>query len=38
VPLEDSLSVLVELRDQGLIRRIGLSGGFNLLAAAESHR
>jgi len=26
VPLEDSLGVLVELRDQGLIRRIGLSG------------
>ncbi|MFJ8964607.1 aldo/keto reductase [Lentzea sp. NPDC102401] len=26
VPLEDSLGVLVELRDQGLVRRIGLSG------------
>jgi pyridoxine 4-dehydrogenase len=26
VPLEDSLGALVELRDQGLIRRIGLSG------------
>jgi pyridoxine 4-dehydrogenase len=26
VPLEDSLGVLVELREQGLIRRIGLSG------------
>ncbi|WP_433437167.1 aldo/keto reductase [Nonomuraea sp. CA-141351] len=26
VPLEDSLGVLIELRDQGLIRRIGLSG------------
>ena len=26
VPLEDALGVLVELRDQGLIRRIGLSG------------
>ena len=26
VPLEDSLGVLVELRDKGLIRRIGLSG------------
>lgn len=26
VPLEDSLGVLTELRDQGLIRRIGLSG------------
>lgn len=26
VPLEDSLGALVELRDQGLIRRIGISG------------
>jgi len=26
VPLEDSLGALIELRDQGLIRRIGLSG------------
>jgi pyridoxine 4-dehydrogenase len=26
VPMEDSLGVLAELRDQGLIRRIGLSG------------
>lgn len=26
VPLEDALGVLIELRDQGLIRRIGLSG------------
>jgi aryl-alcohol dehydrogenase-like predicted oxidoreductase len=26
VPLEDSVGTLVELRDQGLIRRIGLSG------------
>ncbi len=26
VPLEDSLGALVDLRDQGLIRRIGLSG------------
>ena len=26
VPLEDSLGALVELRDQGLVRRIGLSG------------
>jgi aryl-alcohol dehydrogenase-like predicted oxidoreductase len=26
VPLEDSLGALAELRDQGLIRRIGLSG------------
>src|SRR2546423_3796010 len=26
VPLEDSLAALMELRDQGLIRRIGLSG------------
>ena len=36
VPLEDSLGVLVELRDQGLIRRIGLSGASpELLARAQ---
>ncbi|WP_261570858.1 aldo/keto reductase [Frankia gtarii] len=36
VPLEDSLGVLVELRDQGLIRRIGLSGASpQLLARAQ---
>jgi pyridoxine 4-dehydrogenase len=36
VPLEDSLSVLVELRDQGLIRRIGLSGATpEMLARAQ---
>ncbi|MEU4474296.1 aldo/keto reductase [Micromonospora sp. NPDC023888] len=36
VPLEDSLAVLVELRDQGLIRRIGLSGAWpEMLARAQ---
>jgi aryl-alcohol dehydrogenase-like predicted oxidoreductase len=36
VPLEDSLGVLVELRDQGLIRRIGLSGASpQMLARAQ---
>ncbi|WP_147943276.1 aldo/keto reductase [Microbispora hainanensis] len=36
VPLEDSLGVLVELRDQGLIRRIGLSGATpQMLARAQ---
>ena len=36
VPLEDSLGVLVELRDQGLIRRIGLSGASpEMLARAR---
>ena len=36
VPLEDSLGVLVELRDQGLIRRIGLSGASpKMLARAQ---
>jgi pyridoxine 4-dehydrogenase len=36
VPLEDSLGVLVELRDQGLIRRIGLSGASpEMLSRAE---
>jgi pyridoxine 4-dehydrogenase len=36
VPLEDSLGVLVELRDQGLIRRIGLSGASpGMLARAQ---
>ncbi|MCK2221953.1 aldo/keto reductase [Actinomadura sp. ATCC 31491] len=36
VPLEDSLGVLVELRDQGLIRRIGLSGATpEMLARAQ---
>jgi pyridoxine 4-dehydrogenase len=36
VPLEDSLGVLVELRDQGLIRRIGLSGASpHMLARAQ---
>jgi pyridoxine 4-dehydrogenase len=36
VPLEDSLGVLVELRDQGLIRRIGLSGASpEMLARAQ---
>jgi aryl-alcohol dehydrogenase-like predicted oxidoreductase len=33
VPLEDSLGVLVELRDQGLIRRIGLSGATPAMLA-----
>jgi pyridoxine 4-dehydrogenase len=36
VPLEDSLGVLIELRDQGLIRRIGLSGASpEMLARAR---
>jgi len=36
VPLEDSLGVLVELREQGLIRRIGLSGASpEMLARAQ---
>ncbi|MCO5993362.1 aldo/keto reductase [Actinoallomurus rhizosphaericola] len=36
VPLEDSLGVLVELREQGLIRRIGLSGASpEMLARAR---
>jgi pyridoxine 4-dehydrogenase len=36
VPLEESLGVLVELRDQGLIRRIGLSGASSqMLARAQ---
>lgn len=36
VPLEDSLGVLAELRDQGLIRRIGLSGASpRMLARAQ---
>ncbi|WP_305784601.1 aldo/keto reductase [Symbioplanes lichenis] len=36
VPLEDALSVLVELRDQGVIRRIGLSGASReMLARAQ---
>lgn len=36
VPLEDSLGVLVELRDRGLIRRIGLSGASpEMLARAR---
>jgi aryl-alcohol dehydrogenase-like predicted oxidoreductase len=36
VPLEESLGVLVELRDQGLIRRIGLSGASpQMLARAQ---
>jgi pyridoxine 4-dehydrogenase len=36
VPLEESLGVLVELRDQGLIRRIGLSGASpEMLARAR---
>jgi pyridoxine 4-dehydrogenase len=36
VPLEDSLGVLVGLRDQGLIRRIGLSGASpEMLARAR---
>jgi aryl-alcohol dehydrogenase-like predicted oxidoreductase len=36
VPLEDSLGALVELRDQGLIRRIGLSGASpQMLARAR---
>ncbi|KIF78321.1 aldo/keto reductase [Streptomyces sp. 150FB] len=36
VPLEESLGVLVELRDQGLIRRIGLSGASpEMLARAQ---
>jgi len=36
VPLEDSLGVLVELRDQGFIRRIGLSGASpEMLARAQ---
>jgi len=36
VPLEDSLGVLVELRDQGLVRRIGLSGASpEMLARAQ---
>jgi len=36
VPLEDSLGVLVELQDQGLIRRIGLSGATpEVLARAQ---
>src|SRR3954453_11983985 len=36
VPLQESLGVLVELRDQGLIRRIGLSGASpQMLARAR---
>ena len=36
VPLEDSLGVLAELRDQGFIRRIGLSGASpEMLARAQ---
>ena len=36
VPLEESLGVLVELRDQGLVRRIGLSGASpEMLARAQ---
>ena len=37
VPMEESLGVLVELRAQGLIRRIGLSGASpEMLARAQS--
>jgi aryl-alcohol dehydrogenase-like predicted oxidoreductase len=37
VPLEDSLGALIELRDQGLIRRIGLSGASpQMLARAQA--
>ncbi|MEV4348705.1 aldo/keto reductase [Actinoplanes sp. NPDC049596] len=37
VPLEDSLGVLAELREQGLIRRIGLSGASpEMLARAQA--
>ncbi|MEU9634702.1 aldo/keto reductase [Streptomyces tendae] len=36
IPLEESLGVLVELRDKGLIRRIGLSGASpQMLARAQ---
>ncbi|SDH18859.1 Predicted oxidoreductase [Lentzea fradiae] len=36
VPLEDKLGVLVELREQGLVRRIGLSGASpEVLARAQ---
>jgi aryl-alcohol dehydrogenase-like predicted oxidoreductase len=36
VPMEESLGVLVELREQGLIRRIGLSGATpDMLARAQ---
>jgi pyridoxine 4-dehydrogenase len=36
VPMEESLGVLVELREQGLIRRIGLSGASpQMLARAQ---
>ncbi|MEV6851445.1 aldo/keto reductase [Actinoplanes sp. NPDC051411] len=36
VPLEDALGVLVELREQGLVRRIGLSGASpEMLARAQ---
>jgi pyridoxine 4-dehydrogenase len=36
VPLEDSLGALAELRDQGLVRRIGLSGASpEVLARAQ---
>ncbi|TVT09660.1 aldo/keto reductase [Amycolatopsis bartoniae] len=36
VPLEESLDALVELRDQGLVRRIGLSGASpQMLARAQ---
>ena len=36
VPLEESLGALIELRDQGLIRRIGLSGASpEMLARAQ---
>jgi aryl-alcohol dehydrogenase-like predicted oxidoreductase len=36
VPMEESLGVLVELREQGLIRRIGLSGATpEMLARAQ---
>lgn len=36
IPLEDSLGVLAELREQGLIRRIGLSGASpEMLARAQ---
>ncbi len=37
VPLEDSLGVLVELRERGLVRRIGLSGASpEMLARAQA--
>ncbi|MFI5930428.1 aldo/keto reductase [Micromonospora sp. NPDC051543] len=36
VPLEESLGALVQLRDQGLIRRIGLSGALRRCWPAPS--